>query len=169
MARASGAGRIVITGTEADEIVRLPIARKLGIDHVVNVERENLGRLIEQLTIGEGVDTIVETSGAPSAILETVDHVKRGGRILAIGETPQDEVPFRWSSAIFKGCSLAFNFSANPMAWKMVLDLMALGRLDVKPLITHRIDMADFRKGFEMLESKEALKVIMRPFAKMET
>ena len=40
--------------------------------------------------------------------------------------------------------------------------LMGQKKIDLSPLITHTIPLEDFRRGFELLEKKEALKVIMK-------
>ena len=164
VARAIGAGQVILTGTDADEETRLPVARKLGIDRIVNVQRENLARIIDDMTEGKGADVVVEASGADTAIYLATDYVKKTGMIVAIGETARKEVPFRWTDAVFKSCSIVFSFGAGYEAWRHGLALMETKKIDLLPLITHKIGMEDFRKGFSMLESKEALKVIMYPF-----
>lgn len=163
VAKAAGAKKVIITGTEADERVRLKIAKQLGIDYVVNIERQDLTKIVMDETNGNGADIIVEASGAASAINASLDLVKRLGRILAIGESPNEVINFNWNKAIFKGCTVKFNFGSNYRAWHLALQYMADKKIDVEALMTHKISMDDFAKGFSLLDDKEAVKVIMYP------
>lgn len=161
VAKALGAKKVIITGTNADEEVRLPIARQLSIDHVLNIEKIDIKEEISALTKGVGVDVIIEASGSDKAIYTMINLLKKTGNIVAIGETATPDVSFPWLAAVFKACTIHFSFGAGYMAWKHALDLMESGKIEVKPLITHRLLLDDFRTGFELLERKEALKVIL--------
>lgn len=161
VAKAIGAKKVILTGTNVDERIRLPIARKLNIDVIVNVEKENLKDIVEKETDGLGLDVIVEASGADSAIYGMVDLLKKTGTIVAIGETARPDLTFPWVGAVFKSCTIAYSFGATYEAWKLALTLMGQKKIDLEPLITHEIPLEDFRSGFELLEKKEALKVIM--------
>lgn len=163
VAKAIGAKKVILTGTDADEAVRLSIARSLNIDRVINVEQEDLHGIIDELTDGVGVDVVVEASGSDAAIYQSTDLVKRTGTIVAIGETAHKDIPFRWTDAVFKSCSILFSFGAGYKAWKYALELMEAKKINLESLITHRINMEEFAKGFSLLEKREALKVIMYP------
>lgn len=163
VAKAAGAKQVILSGTEADEKIRLSVARQLGIGRVVNIEKENLKEIVMSATNGNGADLVVEASGAPAAIDSSFDLVKRLGRIVAIGEAPSDIIHFKWNKAIFKACSIKFTFGSNYRAWHLALQYMASGKINVKPMITHKISMLDFSVGFRMLDEKEAVKVIMYP------
>ena len=161
VAKAIGAKHVILTGTEVDEPVRLPIARQLGLDEVINVEKEDLKSRIMEITNGAGVDVVIEASGADPAIYQMVDLIKKTGQIVAIGETARPELTFPWTAAVFKSCTISYSFGATFEAWKQALELMGAKKINLEPLITHRIPLEDFREGFSLLEKKEALKVIM--------
>lgn len=164
VAKAAGAGTVIVTGTEADEKIRLPIARKLtAIDSVINISREDLNEEIMKLTKGKGVDMVVEASGSEKAINSAIDLVRKEGRIVAIGETFTPEVSVKWHAAVFKACSIIFSFGAEFEAWRKALQLMGNKQIDLKPLITHRLALTEFEKGFQMLDEKTALKVMLLP------
>lgn len=163
VAKAAGAGKIIVSGTEMDEDVRLPIARKLAVDRVVNIDRENLEDIVAEMTDGNGVDMLVEASGSPKGIAGAVSLVRRLGRIVAIGEAPKPEIAFPWNAAIFKACTVKFTFGSNYRAWHLALQYMSERKIDVGQLVTHRISMADFADGFRMLEEKKAVKIILYP------
>ena len=165
VAKAAGAGKVIITGMEQDEEQRLPIARSLkSIDRVVNVEREDLAAVVMELTGGEGADTVVEATGSRGGIASSIELARRLGRVLAIGETPAKEVGIDWNRAIFKALTLNFNFGSNYIAWHTAVDMIAAGTVEVKPLITHRIHMSEFMRGFQLMDEKKAIKVVMKAF-----
>ncbi len=162
VAKAIGAKKVILTGTDIDEDVRLPIARSLDLGTIINVQRENLKERIMELTDNKGVDVVIEASGADSAIYDMVDLIKKTGQIVAIGETLRKDLKFPWVAAVFKSCTISYSFGATFRAWKSALELMGQEKINLKPLITHTIPLEEFRKGFELLENKEALKVIMK-------
>ena len=95
VAKAIGAKKVILTGTDIDEDVRLPIARSLDLGTIINVQRENLKERIMELTDNKGVDVVIEASGADSAIYDMVDLIKKTGQIVAIGETLRKDLKFR--------------------------------------------------------------------------
>ncbi len=163
VAKILGASTVIITGTKEDEKVRLPIARKVGIEHVLNIEETDLKKYIMDLTSGKGADVIVEASGSKQAIYDMSDIIRKTGTIVVIGETSQKDIPIRWTDLVFKAVTLHFCFGNGFEAWSLALKLMEEKTLHLDSLITHRIPLQEFRKGFDLLDNKEALKVILSP------
>jgi len=163
VAKAIGAKTVILTGANVDKENRLPIANKLGLDRIVNVQEEDLEAIIMELTDGKGVDTIVEASGSDMAIYQMTDLIKKTGTIVAIGETAKPDINFRWTAAVFKACTIVFSFGAGYEAWKYALGLMESHKLNLQALITHHISIEQFREGFDLLDERKALKVIMTP------
>jgi threonine dehydrogenase-like Zn-dependent dehydrogenase len=86
--RQAGASLIVVTGTSRDA-ARLELARTLGADHVIDVQKEPPLQRILEVTGGEGVDVVLDcTAGAGvTPILLGIDALKRrGGTLLVQGE-----------------------------------------------------------------------------------
>jgi len=84
----AGASLIIVTGTKKDA-ARLEVARKLGADHVIDVDAEDPLTRIMAITGGEGVDVALDcTAGAGTApVLLGLDALKRkGGTLLVQGE-----------------------------------------------------------------------------------
>ena len=50
-------------------------------------------------------------------------------------------------------------------AWERALRLMDSGLLDNEKLISHQLDLPEWRRGFEMMERQEGLKLLLRPGA----
>ncbi|HCL79158.1 MAG TPA: hypothetical protein DIC53_04230, partial [Synergistaceae bacterium] len=83
--KAIGAGPVIMTGLDRDASFRLPMAKKMGADVVINVEKENLRESIAELTGGIGVDVVLENTGSVEPIAESLDIVRKGGRVLWAG------------------------------------------------------------------------------------
>ena len=62
MARAAGAGTIVMTGLDAGEYCRFDVAKQLGVDRIINVQKEKLQDVVMDMTNGRGADIVIETS-----------------------------------------------------------------------------------------------------------
>lgn len=163
LARAVGASTSLITGTERDEGSRLPAARKLGIDYVVNVQKQDPVALVKGLTDGTGADLVIDFAGAQPAILQGFEMVRIHGRFCAVGVPPTDMVEVPWKALIYKGVSVIFNFSSKYSSWKRALQIMSSGKLDVKPLITHVLPMDEWHEGFDLAKRGDAIKVLLHP------
>lgn len=162
-AKAEGARAVMIVGTNADESLRLATARKLGIDHVVNLQQEDPVAKCLELTNGRGADLVVECSGAAPAIASTVDYVCKLGRICAIGLTGKKPVQLDWDKFQGKVCTIIFNMSTFYTSWDRSLSLLASGKVSAKDIITHEFPLEEWEAAFEAVEGLTALKAVLIP------
>lgn len=163
-AKALGAAKVIVTGADVDETVRLPIARSIAaIDLVVNAEKEDISKIIMRETGGRGADVIIEASGAGSAIAMMPQLMKKAGTIVVLGETAAEEIKLNWNDFLLKACKIIFSFGEVYDAWDMAVRLLASKRLELEKLITHKLPLSQYKRGFELLESKEGLKVLLYP------
>ncbi len=164
MAQVAGASQVIVTGTDRDERARLPRARELGIDHVVNVERHDLTTLVADLTGGEGADVVVELSGAPAAVAQCFRLARRLGRVGIIGQPPTDEVAIPYREALFRALVVSFTYSSRYTSWERALSLFARGAVLPSQFVTHVLPLREWKQGFDLSRSGEAVKVVLDPF-----
>jgi len=162
-AKAGGARCVVITGTQRDEDLRLRVAKEIGIDHAVNVEREDLLQMVRDLTRGLGADLVVEASGAESAIRQAFELVRIDGRIAGLGLTGKDQISLNWDMTIKKAVHLTCSYSSTWTSWERAVSMISLGKVLVDPLITAKFPLTEWEKGFELLENLKAIKVLLLP------
>ena len=162
-ARAAGARDVAIIGTDADEAVRLPKARELGFEHVINCQKDNAVEIVTRLSGGRGADLVVECSGAPAGIASTVDLVRKKGRICAIGLVGDKPVAFPYNKASFKVCDVHFCLSTSYTSWDTTIALVASGRIDAGALVTHRLPLERWAEAFEAIDTQQAIKAILVP------
>ena len=163
MAQADGASKVIITGIDRDEIARLPKARELGIDHVVNVMKDDLEGLVNELTHGEGADVVVELSGAIPAIKQSFQLARRLGRVGIIGQPPKDEIEIPYRDAMFRALTVAFSYSSKYTSWERALSLFERGAVKPSQFITHVLPLDEWSRGFDLSRSGEAVKVVLEP------
>ncbi len=162
-ARAGGAKAVVVVGTDKDEQLRLPAARKLGFDQVVNVQQSDVAKLVGDLSAGRGADMVVECSGAEPAINQAVALIRKRGRVCVICMTGREKINFTWDAAIFKDCRIDFHVSTGYECWDRTIALIASGQIDVRPLISHREPLENWQSVFDDVENQRGLKALLIP------
>lgn len=162
-AKAAGAREVALVGVKADLKLRLKIGEQIGADHIILADEEDAVQKVAALTHGRGADVVVEASGAASAIAATVPMVRRLGRIVVIGMPNKDQVLFPWNAAIWKMCTIVFNLSTGYSSWEKSIGLIASKKINVAPLITHCVPLAEWDRGMAAAESGEAIKVLLVP------
>ena len=159
LAKFLGAGRVVMIGRNDK---KLDIARQIGADETINNVTESMtGRLME-LTEGKGVRQIVETTGSPEVLRESLKCIASWGRVSAagffeqeIGGIPIDRIVLRHQSLVGVAGHLG-------MAEK-TCRLMTENPVRLLPLITHRIPFEQCAYVFEHFAeySKEKIKIMV--------
>jgi threonine 3-dehydrogenase len=157
VAKRSGARKVVITDINPH---RLELARKLGIDHVVDASKENLADVMKVIGMTEGFDVGLEMSGAAPAFRDMIDKMNNGGKIAILGIAPAG-FEIDWNKVIFKMLNLKGIYGREMFETWYKMIAFVQGGLDLAPIITHRIGIDDFRDGFEAMRSGNSGKVVM--------
>jgi alcohol dehydrogenase len=102
IAKEKGAGTIIVSGLTRDQ-TRLDLAKRLGADHVVNVEKEDMVERVREITGGAMADVAIETSGSKKAVQEMLDIVKSpNGICVHVSITGGVDVPLITQKIVFK-------------------------------------------------------------------
>lgn len=164
VARCMGCRKIVLLGTRKD---RLDLGLKLGADTVVNVrEVDDPIKVVRDMFEGKGCDAVVEFAGSEDAAVQALSVVKRGGRVALGGATGPGKNLNIDLSVIVRGHLNVFGALANPR-WvsKRGLELIEKGYVDIKPLVTHHMGLADFGEAWDIFEQRRdgAIRVMLHP------
>ena len=160
LAKHSGAGRIFITGLEADR-ERLEIARQIGATPIY-VGREDPRKLILDHTAGLGADVVFETAGSSSGVLQSLNLVCKGGRVGILGQGHEStEIPTAMLS--FREIELIGTRAYTPRNWQKVFYTLINGEEDLKRMITHRFPPSLAEEGMKKMKNQEGLKCIVLP------
>jgi len=153
---------VLAAGTPADA-ERLALAERFGAERTVDVTRENLPELVRSLTDGYGADVVFECSGAPAAVPGALASARVRGRYVQGGILHQD-IPLDFDDAFFvRELTMIGSHTQKPSSWKLALDLLASGDVDLRPLISAELPLTEWEDAFERMRSRRAIKVILKP------
>lgn len=152
-----GARHVVITDVNE---YRLDLARKMGASRAVNVAKESLKDVMNDLGMTEGFDVGLEMSGVPAAFRDMLDKMNHGGKVAMLG-IPSGDVAIDWNKVIFKGLVIKGIYGREMFeTWYKMASLIQ-GGLNLTPIITHQFNIDEFQQGFDTMGSGQSGKVIL--------
>ena len=163
VARANGAHTIYATDISP---YRVRLARQMGADHAYNVAEADVSAEIMAHTEGNGVDVLLEMSGAAGAIDQGFALLAYGGEAVLMGLT-SDPIPFDLNNhVIFKGATVYGSVGRKLWGtWYEMRRLLASGKVDLSPVITHHFALEDFDDALRVMGSGHSGKIVMYPDA----
>jgi threonine 3-dehydrogenase len=157
VARHVGARHVVITDINP---ARLALAAEVADVVPVDVSREDLASVKAHLGMKEGFDVGLEMSGAPAAFEQMVEHLVVGGKIAMLG-IPAKPFAVDWARIVFKMLTVKGIYGREMFeTWHKMLGMLQSG-LDVRKVITHRLAVEDFQRGFTTMQSGNSGKIVL--------
>ncbi len=160
LARISGAAQILVS-----DVVnyRLKMAERLGADLTVNPKQENLVKRGKEATENRGADVVIVTAPNVKAVEDSVQIVRRGGKLLLFAPTQPDQYarlsPHR---LFFSEITVIPSYSVSHIETRTALQLISSGKIKARELITHRFPLSRTAEAFQTAaRSKECLKVVV--------
>ncbi len=164
VARAAGARKVYLVGLVPS---RLEIARRMGahITFQANGDVDPVQAILDD-THGIGADVVVEMAGAPASVKNAFAVVRKGGRVTTFGLTAKP-IEFDLNYAVTLRQVTVRGVAGRHMwdTWKLVDGLLASGRLDPAPVITHRLPLEACAQGFELMTTgaRDTGKIVLFP------
>jgi L-iditol 2-dehydrogenase len=160
-----GARRVVVTQRSRQRLER--IRQGLPIDRVIVSQDEDLDQIIWEETAGEGADVIYVCAPSREAQESATRLAAPRGRINFFGGLPRDDcvIHLDANALHYKEFFVGGASSSLPEGNRQALHLLADRTIDPDRLITHRFPLEDIHKGFAVMEAREALKVVICPWA----
>jgi len=157
-------GALPVIGIDRDAR-RLELARALGADAVASSDG-NTADFVKTICESDGAPVVVEATGNPQAILSAFGLAGRWGRVVLLGSTRgiteqvnfYEDVHRKGLTVIGAHNSMRPAQESSPGRWtshddqELMLRLLALGRLNVEPFITHRFAARDAVEAYELLK-----------------
>lgn len=157
IAKFVGARHVVITDINQ---YRLDLAKQMGATRAVDVSKESLKDVMEDLGMTEGFDVGLEMSGVPVAFQSMLETMNHGGKIALLGIMPNG-AGIDWDKVIFKGLEIKGIYGRRMFETWYKMGAMLQGGLDLSPILTHRYSIEDYQKGFDVMRSGQSGKVIL--------
>lgn len=140
----AGASLIIVTGTSRDA-ARLEVAKALGADYVIDVQKEDPLARIMEITAGRGVDLVLDCAAGAGTmpVLLGVDALKRkAGTIVIQGE--MEEFPnFPLAKVTVKFITIKSARGHSYRACELALEQLASKRFPLEKITTHAFGLKD--------------------------
>jgi alcohol dehydrogenase len=141
---------------------RLDRAREFGADVTINNGTEDARELVMELTGGLGVDVAVEAVGVPETFELCTELIRPGGRVANVGVHGRPatlHLEKLWIRDVTITTGLV-----DAVTTPMLLRLVEGGRLDPTPFATHRLELGDAERAYDVFANAattQALKVVL--------
>jgi alcohol dehydrogenase len=151
------AGRVIAIDGIAG---RRQLAERLGAEAIDPGAGEET---VMSATGGLGADVVIEAAGVPAALDASLRLCRGRGTISVVGAHFEPDYPLDNAAMFEKELTLRFTIGDPAHDRERLLGLVAAGKLDPTPVITHRLALADAAEGYRMFDQREATKVVLKP------
>jgi len=163
-ARLMGATTIIAVETIAE---RGAVARLMGADHVVDFRKVDPVDEIMRITDGRGVDVAIEALGTQQTFAAALRVLRPGGTLSSLGVYSTDLViPLEAFAAGLGDHRIITSLCpGGKERMRRLLEVVAAGRIDTRPLVTHRFKLENIEEAYELFSQQRdgVLKVAITP------
>lgn len=128
----------------------------IGANEVVNVSRQDLVKTVAELTGGQGIDRIIDTTGSADFLKTALPTLAPNGKVGAYATYSRGTA----RAEIVAPELEAGGATGEDIAHPYLLDAVKLGLVKLSDFYSHVLPLAELSRGFEMIERKEAFKVV---------
>ncbi|MBD3183350.1 alcohol dehydrogenase catalytic domain-containing protein [Candidatus Poribacteria bacterium] len=164
-AKASGAGRIIVTGGTQS---RLDMCLEFGATDIINRHNhtpEETKEIVLSITHGFGVDVALEASGSLGAVTDGMPLVRTGGAYITAGfGEPAGSVEFPWfENIVRKNVNLQGVWVSDTRHVLEAVRTVQMNYENFAKIITHRFSLEESTEALESVASREAVKAVLIP------
>jgi D-xylulose reductase len=161
MAKAYGASTIVAVDIQP---ARLEFAASYAATHTFTPARvaaeENAANLLKQIGLPEGTDAVIDASGAEPSIQTSIHTVRRGG-VYVQGGMGKADITFPIMAFCMKEITARGSFRYGSGDYKLAIDLVRQGKVDVKTLITGTVRFEEAEEAFKNVKAGKGIKILI--------
>lgn len=156
MARAEGAAEVIGFDISPQ---RRAYALQCGFDAAYD-PRDDLSAEVPLRHAGRNLECAVDCVGAKSSVEFLMDRTVGAVALFGVQREPYTFAPHHYGNLILVGYP-----GHSRAAAEYAVDLIRRGKLDLQPLVTHRLPLRRYAEGIDLLEKQEAIKVCFDPWA----
>jgi len=130
---------------------KLKLARKLGAKYTINARESDVVEEIFNITDGNGADVAMEFVGRVETIVNTLDSVVRGGKVVLVGLCGKD-VAYDTRKIVRGQLQVMGSYAFTKKDIVDVVNLVSTGKLDLSHSITHRFSLEEINQALKTLE-----------------
>lgn len=149
------AGARVIVSDIAEK--RLEYVKKIGPDYIFNSNNTDIVKEVLSIT-SIGADVVTDTVGI--LLDKALDMIKKGGDIVLFGINDKIPVELNQTSIVFNSVNIHGIYIAKG-TFPFAVSLLENGILPMEKLISHRLPLKDIKKGIELMQKGEGVKIVI--------
>ena len=155
-----GAGKVIVC--DINEF-RLDVAKKLGAEHLVNPAKSELKQIVLRQTGNKGADISFEVVGYADTFAAAISVTRIGGHLVAVGNL-QKMAEFDLQELVARELTVTGSY-ASAGEFRAGIELVASGKINVEPLISDVLPLAEGPSAFDRLLKAEEnlLKIVLEP------
>ena len=161
VAKAYGASTIVAVDIQP---ARLEFAAGYAATHTFTPARvaaeENAENLLRDVGFPDGVDAVIDASGAEPSIQTSIHTVRRGGFYVQ-GGMGKSDITFPIMAFCMKEITARGSFRYGSGDYKLAVDLVSQGKVDVKKLITGTVRFEQAEEAFKDVKAGKGIKILI--------
>jgi threonine dehydrogenase-like Zn-dependent dehydrogenase len=158
-------GASMVIGVDGDEN-RLAVAKQMGVDVVLDYRKTDVVREIRRLT-GGGVDIAIEALGIQNTFENALRVLRPGGTLSSLGVySGKLQIPYDAFGAGLADHKIVTTLCpGGKERMRRLIEMVRCGRLDLRPLITHRFPLARIVEAYRLFANRldGVMKVAITP------
>ena len=145
--------------------LRMEIAKHYKSDRYLSSEDTDIVQAVLNATAGRGAEVVITTCGSVEAHEQAVEMVAHRGYVNFFGGLGKNVRPMSlYSNKIhYRESFITGSHGSVPRQHKIAVKLLESGRVNVKPLITHRLPLSETETAFAVMESRQGMKIVVTP------
>lgn len=157
--KSMGVKEIYLVGKSSCE-KRLKIAKEFGACSIINLDEENLFESIHSITKGKMADLVIDASNSVIGFQDRINVLRKNGKMITIG-IPHLYASVDISDIVRREISIIGSMCYTKGDFQDCINLVLDKKVVVKPIISHKVNINNFGEGLRLIESGEALKVMV--------
>lgn len=157
LAKGAGAKTVIVSEPNA---YRLAKAKEAGADVTLNPMEEDLAEVVKRETGGLGADVVILCIGVPAIVNQAFMLCKRNGCVMLFAGFPEGvECNISPNLIHYSEIHVTGSTAYSRVDYREAASLVATGKLNLKPVITHQFPIAEFKEAYKLAKSGKGLKI----------
>ena len=161
LAKINGASKIILADISEE---RIKEAEFTGV-YLIDMNKKDIYQEVKKITDGHMADKVIVAVGSKNAQELSLKLVAKRGSINFFGGLPKESPFIQFDSNLlhYGEFFVVGTHGSTPLHNKIAIELLSSGRINVEKLITHKLSLEKIKDGFEIVENKKGLKVLIIP------
>ena len=162
VARQLGAEKIVIAETNP---IRLDQAWDFGFDLLINPKEQDLREAVLDFTGGIGADVVIVAAPAKEPQEQALDLVRKQGTVCLFASLPASDSLLSLDSRKihYNEIHVVGSSDSTPAHVATAVEMISNGQIPAEKIATHILALDDIFKAFDLMQSGQALRVVLKP------